>query len=150
MSDIKTEHNGHGVRYVENQDVWRCWELDVEANTLSALRAKINKIDADGRRLDNVNVLLLEYDGSSHEAVATILSGDHAWLMIGKDGKPQRRKEKLSRIVLDTPDNRRLLKDAQTALFAARKADKTAREMIEAIPRVTTEALRGLAGRDTE
>src|SRR6059058_4999435 len=42
MTDLKTGYKNFTIVYAENQDLWRCWELDVEAATLSALKRKID------------------------------------------------------------------------------------------------------------
>lgn len=47
---IETTHRGYKIRYSENQDVWRCHEFDVEGETLSKCKDRLNKAIRDSAK----------------------------------------------------------------------------------------------------
>jgi len=146
MSRIETEHNGHAITYAENEDVWRCWSMNVEGKTLSAVKAKLNKLDADARRV-NVPVIVLNHYGCTVDAIglATLIDKGDVWIA-AKDrrGSTQRSKTSMSRIVLDTPENREAIKAASAKEKQAESVMKEAEGMVYAIPRVTADDLKSL------
>jgi hypothetical protein len=142
---IKTEHNGYEITYSENEDLWRCWTLELEAKTLSALKTKMNKLDADRRRLDMPQVWHLTYSGPKLKK-ATLIEDGAVWLLAGGDDKRGRQREKvgLENTVIDTPANRQAIEMYVAAEEVARKAQRTAYEMRQAIPRATAADLMAL------
>ena len=151
MSSIETEHNGYVIAYAENQDVWRCWGLELEAKTLSALKNKINKVSSDARRLDNVEAIdLSETWGKPKPVKIVMLAGvdymkkPQAWIIKTainpsrfRGEKDQRQKVALENLVLDTPENQKLLSAYLTKQEAVRAAQEEANKAKAAIPRVT-------------
>ncbi len=148
---IETEHNGHKITYAENEDVWRCWALDLDAKTLGALRTKINKIDAEARRVDNVNAIKVNEHGfGSHEPVEIVMvDGDSAWVIHRQqrmwrgqmEPKLVREKVKLHQLALDLPETVVAFDRLAEARAAERAATLAAREAVAAIPRVTAAEL---------
>lgn len=52
MADaMEVEHAGFKIRYQENENKWRCWELDIDGPQLSTVKAKINNLMAAERRI---------------------------------------------------------------------------------------------------
>lgn len=144
MSQIETTHNEHKVIYREQTDTWECRPLDLSAKTLSALRTKINKVDADARRIDNIPVLILSYGGRVTQGVATLIDGDEAWVN-EKDGNGySRRKHKLNTLIIDGPAMRAAISDARALTKAADEAGERSRAAWAAIKRVTVEDLKAI------
>lgn len=152
MSQITTEHSGHEIVYSENEDVWRCWNLDAEAKTLSALKVKINKHLNEARRLDNVRVWKLDWGGTPELYSVTLLEGDGAaWVSKVAPGTSKGRREKvrekalLKDLVLDTAENRAAIEMWRSLESAARTAQQKATDAKAAIARVTVGDLRTAA-----
>ncbi len=130
---LQMEYRGYVVHFAENQEVWRCQALDVEGEKIGTVKAKIDKIIAQSRKLANpVPMIYLDY----HEQAASVQvvalaqpkrdrSGeekepDQAWCM--RDGTEryyspatgkhehretrERKKLPLSMLYLDTPETR--------------------------------------------
>lgn len=132
MSQIETEHKDYKIRYSENEDVWRCWELDLEAKTLSALKAKINQIDAAGRKLDRVSVYVFGGYGLPKEAIALSWAGKgKLWILEGK----RRSQEPCDRISRVTPEITAAIKQAGQLQSQAQEIRKQADSILAAIPR---------------
>lgn len=150
MSQITTEHNGHQIVYAENEDVWRCWGMDLEAKTLSALKTKMNAADAAARRVGNVRVFIIpSYSGDIEEGLVTLLEGDgHAWVVppAGKKevrGRRSRAKTEISSLALDTPAAREAIEAWDRAREFSREAAQAERDAKAAIPRATRADLAG-------
>lgn len=47
---LETEHRGYPIYYGENSDKWHCRDIDLQADTLSALKRKIDEIDRKARQ----------------------------------------------------------------------------------------------------
>jgi hypothetical protein len=152
MTRIETSHNGHVITYAENEDVWRCWDMNIEAKTLSAIKAKLNKVEADARRC-NVPVIVLHRYGCEVDAIgiATVIDGKDVWVS-SKDtrGRAVRSKKSMGSILLDTPENRAAIKAATARRREGDKIIKEANAMWSAIPRVTPEALKSLPPKQEE
>lgn len=147
---IETKHGEHTIAYSENEDIWRCWDMNVEGKTLSAVKQKLNKIDAENRRVASVPVVIVSDWGSGVEGtgVVTLRDGERAaWTMVSKKhyAKPRREKVRLASMVLDTPENRAKLNEYTALRKIASDASKAASAHLEAIPRVTDADLAGLA-----
>lgn len=150
MSRIETEHNGHVITYAENEDVWRCWQMSVEAKTLSALKTKLNKLDATARRC-NVPVIVLHPYGCEADAigVATLIDGGDVWVTYkDRRGNTERRKRPMGLLLLDTPRNRADIKAASARHKEAEAIIKEAEAMMAALPRVTAVDLRSLTANE--
>jgi hypothetical protein len=130
------KHNEHEVSYHEDDNSWRCPSLSVEASSLAALRAKINKIDADARRI-NVSVLVRDYSGWN-AAQATLFEGDRSvWVSQGKS----RRKEAVSGVIFDTPENRAIISEVNKEVARLQAEVKDQQSRLGALPRVTMASL---------
>jgi hypothetical protein len=146
VSRIETEHNGHRVTYAENEDVWRCWDMNVEGKTLSAVKTKLNKLDADARRC-NVPVIVLHHYCCEVDAVglATLIDGNEVWVT-SKDrrGRAERRKVSMSRILLDTAENRAAIEAASVRRKEGEAIIKEANAMVSELPHVTVDDLKSI------
>lgn len=111
---ITTKHNDFEIQYDESGNEWTCSQLQLRASSLAALRVKINKIDADSRRL-SVPVIVVSRYGTSvaNFGTATLLDGDDVWVMSEWNGKSRRQKEPLRLVKRDTPEARALIADVE-------------------------------------
>lgn len=154
MAEIETFHLGRRVTYSDNRDVWLCDELDMEAKTLSAMKAKIADHEKLSRRVDVRLMHFSTYYGRTAISTQAVLLEDdkHVWCNTiesktdrfghGRKDVKRREKVKFAELVEDTPEVRALL----TAYIAQdKKADEErdrARKMHAAIPRVTLARLK--------
>jgi hypothetical protein len=153
MGEIKIEHNGHTITYSENEDVWRCWALEAEAKTLSILKTKINKIDAEARRVD-VKVFEIDRLSKEQKIVKCLMvdaDGKSVWILEegktkfrGEDVKGRRKKTLVTSIAEVTPENRALIGAYHQAVADEDKARRRTAAALEAIPRLTVDRLREL------
>lgn len=131
-----TKHNEHEISYNEDDNSWRRPSLSVEASSLAALRAKINKIDADARRID-VPVLFRDYSGWNRGR-ATLFEGDrYVWVSQGKT----RRKEGVSGVIFDTTENRAIISEVNKEVARLQAEVKVQQARLDALPRVTMASL---------
>lgn len=143
---IQIKHGEYTIRYSENEDMWNCYDLSLEAPTLSKLKAKINKHDADLRRVENVPVLLLAPWGGKAESgwQVTLIDDDGKSVWVSKaigskrDGKA-RQKVALNTVMLDTPENRRYVEEYQRLVQEESEIAARRRALVEQMPRPKAE-----------
>lgn len=140
MSDIEDiKHNGYTIRYREDENVWSCYALSLEAKSLKSLRQKINEIDAVQRRVDNVKAINVRNYGGNTPCEITLIHDEHeCWIKErGRNGSSSRSKTSFNSLVLDNEENRAALATLKAAKEVAEKADQRATDLARALPRVT-------------
>lgn len=147
---IKTTHGDYEITYDEEDNFWYCPTLKVKAASLSALKAKVAKMDADLRRLPSVAVLYISggISGARDGYSATLLDDDGASVWVTTmpvTGARKREKFRLNTLALATTANRQAVEEAVETCKRAMTLQKRAAEMFAAIPRVTAEELRGFS-----
>lgn len=152
---LETTHAGYQIHYSENDDLWRCWELDLDAPSLSALKNKINQWDAKARRLSNIPVLILsQYDRKPSRGTATMIDRDGGvWCAVETATrhhgvKSERKKLKPESLILDNPEGRSAIAELQRLAKIedeAREAVKAARDKL---PRPDLGAFKALEEND--
>lgn len=154
---IETEHRGYKVHYAENQDVWRCWSLEVDAPTLSGVKRKIDKHDKARRTpTETIPALLISYSGGI-EPVSICMMADapkaekyggqmgKVWVYTQPGQSKARSKVELDKLVaLAHPDAPARLQAYRDAVEARKAATAIEAEALKAIPRFTYEALAAL------
>lgn len=150
----RTEHRGYSIYYTDNSEIWRCQDLDLEAERLSQLKSKIDRELKKMREADGVSVLYL-FDGHVTEAlvikviVQTRLehtregSKDirrvylHWYGGRRGDRKTLQARQEIGDFLPDTPEVRDMLREAerQGAEIDALRAKREA--FLDTIPRVT-------------
>jgi hypothetical protein len=109
VNELTTRHRGQHIRYSENEDVWRCYELDLDAPKLSLLKTKINKALKDAAAETNQRVLNV-YEYGSDWYAAVVVSRDkkgYCWVSRTDDkGQVRRSKVRVADLIADTPTNR--------------------------------------------
>lgn len=147
---LNTTHNGHEIKYDENDDEWYCRELEMKAKTLSGLKAKINEADNAERRINGKKgikfLCLPNYGyraGEEAEVTATMLdaNGSAVWI---KDGPTSRKKVGVHELFEDTPEHRALLKKARDLREQASNLSKEADTAVKSIQRLTIDRLKAL------
>lgn len=145
---IEIEHNGHTIRWNEGKDTWECYALKVEHPKLTVVKTKINQIDAETRRVNNVEVIALEgYMNLGVKRVTVTLIDDekHVWTVEKRGNQgASRSKEPITSLIEDTPANRALILRAKELDAEADAARKVASEAWKALPRLTLERLKEL------
>lgn len=157
MSDgqIKTTYLDHVIVYAENEDIWRCWDFDVEGKTLSAVKEKMRKLDAEARKIPDLEAFELDNWNRVTPVVINLLDAerDSAWVLKreknwrhGGDGKEvtSRRKVSLERLYLQTPETDAILDELKAAVAAEQKAHKLVEAVRKKLKPVTREALVGV------
>lgn len=129
---LELTYRTYAVHYADNMDVWRCSALDLEAERLPTLKAKIDKVIAASRKLvEPVPVVYVDYHGAAKPAriMALVQPGkdrqgsdkepSSAWCMtpgterffdhskggFGYREVDTRKKLPLDRLFQDTPEN---------------------------------------------
>jgi hypothetical protein len=163
VSQIQVDHKGYVITYAENEDVWRCWALDgIEAKTLSAMRGKIDKIDADGRRVSNIRAWRLpstaDYGGPEPVVIVMLVEDDEkprygeppgprAWVLhvdrttweISKGRAKSREKVALLSLAAHSPEAQAAIDLWLAAVDDLRAAKAKADAALKAVPRMTLE-----------
>lgn len=156
---IETEHNGYKIRYGENSDTWECYDLQLSANTLSALKDKINKTLAQERRLGNIAVLKIGHGwhAGADPGVLTALCAEGTayhkapagWVVFtDKKGRKKREKVALGELVLDTPEHRKAMAAYIAERRRIRALEEAADETVKALPRLTPDELKEMKTND--
>lgn len=150
---IEIDFNGITIHYSENEDVWRCSSFDVDGKTLSAVKAKVNNILADARRLvEPIAVFTLDSWSNkvSEQGVVTLVESDKkVWLTTTKLAwwKGERRYEKarskidVEEAILDTPEARALVAEVVQNVAELEAQIKAEKARVEALPRLTPEMI---------
>lgn len=96
MSEIKITHQGFDITYAENENVWRCWKLNVEDKSLTGLRQKINKMISKALKDMSLECFVINEYGGSEITKARITSRDaktgEFWIV--KEGNERRARVK--------------------------------------------------------
>ncbi|MCX5494341.1 hypothetical protein OSH11_06490 [Kaistia dalseonensis] len=137
---ITTEHNGYVVVYSEQDDLWRCPQLGLEAEKLSTLRSKIETTETESRKID-ARAFLFDHSGFSITPVLVVMAdgdGTSAWVVNKLDNPRNERREKvdMNRLVEDTPENRQLLLAWRDASRAVYEEGQRVAQLRDAIPRM--------------
>jgi hypothetical protein len=99
---IETIFNGHTIKFDEDRNMWRCYELDLRSDNLKELQRKITKHGDAESAFVRVNVFLDRY-GEIKPAVVTSITGNGEYWVVC-DGK--RSKTRLHYLNVDNPENR--------------------------------------------
>ena len=158
MSRLETEYNGVTIHYSENEDIWRCDALEVDGKTLSAVKEKIGKLQADARRI-SVPVLVIRssYGGVSieSEGTASLLhdDGKHVWVntvrvvWVGANRMKRREERGRSKFLIeslfhDTPEARSLVSDVAEKVANLEAEIKRERSRLDVLPRLDLSDIR--------
>lgn len=148
MDAPTVQHRGYEIHYSENQDVWRCYDLDYEHARLGKVKEKIDAIEREHRKMAR-QAIYISNDGQAKEVVIVSIDEDRDRCFITTDqqgtdrwgrpieGKLKRERVDLKNLCDPTPENRVLIAamaQKREAYLAAMKAATAARE---AIPRLT-------------
>ncbi|AEI71145.1 hypothetical protein [EBPR siphovirus 5] len=146
--DFKTEHDGYEIRFYERDDSWSCLALGLSDRSLKGLKAKINKVTAQARRLDAVELIEIGHYLGARHVIGTLLDDGDTKVWVSAPGRgnspPTREKCALSGLALNTPENGAKLAEAKKLSDQAEALTKEAQAIRAAIPRVTAEQLRAL------
>lgn len=144
---LETEYRGHVIKYDGDRDEFVVVGLAYRSAKLSLCKARVDKFDLELRRIGNVRVLTLGFRNEYEATEATSIDADGKSLyVIRRSGnKTERGKVDLSKTVRDTPENRATFEKANGLRDQARKLEREASALIEAIPRMTVAELRGEA-----
>lgn len=158
---IETDYQGRAIHYAENQDVWKCESLELEAKTLTALKNKMGKLLADDRRVNARPVLIMaqDYDATIKTGNVVLLTekGKSAWVMVdageewwrgAKRPVTKRMKFAISQLMDPTPENYAAIEEAKRVAKEAQAMAQKAREMRQAIPRLSLEILKDMGSDD--
>jgi hypothetical protein len=164
---LETTHRGYTIRYSENQDKW--WSHDagdgMEAETLSKLKEKIDRMIAKGKKATAIHFLVIDSDSSLRKTALTEakMTGYLGPKIVNKTGyssekevrghsveavyvserwgrrdeKAARRSTGLDNCCPDTPEVHAALAEANRLGLLARQADADYRKAVAAIPRMT-------------
>lgn len=158
MSELETEYRGYTIRYVENQDVWRCHVLDMDGETLTQLKNKIGRYLAKvAKTAEVIPAFYAAYSERFEPCFIVSLSAkknyrgeDQVWTYSEREERwrggtrtvKDRKQHAATDIILDTPENRTLIADAERLIRLAKAAKDQATAAVKSIPRVDTTTLK--------
>jgi hypothetical protein len=136
------EHRGYVIRYSENDDVWRCYDINYQNVSVGKVKAKIDAVEREHRKMARP-VIQISHGGEAHDCVLVSLdeSKDRCWITKDVKGAVKREKTSISQLADPTPEVRAMVADMQekhAAYMAAMRAHSASRD---AIPRLTRELL---------
>lgn len=154
---LTLEHNGHTLTFRESDESWSCGPMRMEAKSLKALKAKLDKHDGQARKV-TVPVYLVDHYGRSKAAqivmiakpkdwdrsYAGIDSGTRVpsvWVVQTNGNRSERSKVRLDACVAATKDNLTEITMAEEMLAEAKAFEAKARKIIADIPRMTVDDL---------
>jgi hypothetical protein len=164
MSDqLEITYRGYAVHYAENQDVWRCNALDLDAERLPTVKAKIDRVIAAARKLaEPLSMIRVDYHGTVKPVTVMSLAQpragrevEEAWAMVPGDEwyfdhaeKKRLRREVLERqkialnqIYDDSPSNREKVAEAERLKAQIETLEDQKRALLASMSR---DALAGL------
>jgi hypothetical protein len=156
MSAIEVEHNGYKIRLDERDDTWRCHDLRLSNKSLKRVRADINKISPEARRLSSVPLIAIGRYSATAYVTGTLLADDNSgvWCMVpssrGSNAPPAREKHKFDELALDTAAARAILAEMAKLGAEASKLRDEIERLRASIPRVTAEQLSAIKPDATE
>lgn len=149
---IETEHRGYKIHYSENEDVWRAYALDVAGATLTAVKRKVDAIERKTRSVESIPAFHVAYRGNVCAGIITAKVGktatgrhlywdrkDAVWF-VNAESKSRSRVE-LKELIEDTSENRAKLEEWRRLSAIAHRAELEAKAALEAIPRMSVEAM---------
>lgn len=157
MTDPEIEYRGYVVRFSENQDVWRCWALDLEGEKLSTVKAKIDRIIAQSRKLSEaVPMMYMDHFHTAKPVRVVALaqprkgedSPTDAWCLVpgrerflNHDTKTydyrdveERKKLPLLSLYLDTPENRAAVAEIDRLKAERMQIDRRIKDTLAEMP----------------
>ena len=164
---LETSHRGYAIRYSENEDKWRSYEAGdgMEAETLSKLKDKIDRMIAKQKKETSINFFVLEGDHSrlvnslteakmtayvgpemknkSYSSTEKVVVGHKVEAIYvasnwGKRGeKAARRSIGLNDCCLDTAEVHAAVAEANRLGTIAKQAAAAHHNAVKAIPRMT-------------
>ena len=175
MADIQTEHRGYTVRYSENEDNWRCYDLDLEDASLAKLKERIDKLLLKVRKESAVDVLIVGSEHSSHfsvtegRAIDAKVGFERQRSSYSGDAKEPIRKVSLgifsnrrggdrggksfypiSDVSLPTPEVYAAVAEVERLRKIAKAAEDAVKAAVRAIPRISEDDVAGLIRAATE
>lgn len=112
---IETTYRGYRIHYSENEDVWRCSDLNAEAVTLTALKQKMSRLILKARKESGAGIPALHLGHSKvYEPVEIVGRAGVGWdrktpsvwyMGPGTDGKVTRQKAMITDFVAPTAED---------------------------------------------
>jgi hypothetical protein len=162
---IEIEYNGRTVVFREADDEWGCFELKLKARSLSALKAKINKIDGLARKIscpairvekygrhlgEPAQIVMLakgsEWERMAYDEKPELLQGLHnrrvptVWIMVAEGNQPATRtKVRLDELAPPTESVLASVREYERLGSEIKKLEAAKDSVLKAIPRLTIE-----------
>lgn len=159
------EYRGYELTWLENNDIWNCFALDVEAKSFTALKEKVRKLSSQERQMECFDAVLVRSDGEAWAVsgegqtvkVSMVAHRHHGsprdvWVMEDQPGNqpPRRVKRPIANLCLPTGQNLAKINEAKGLYRQATDLNKQANEVMKGVVRLTLEdvikATAGYAG----
>lgn len=139
MARIELQHQGFDIYYGENDDLWHCTHLRIEAKTLSKAKQKINEHVRNALKTIDLQFGLIEWSNVKKvQIVGRDATTGQFWVM-GEDGR--RSREKLEKLTPWSDDIQAKLDEAERLGKEANALLRQSREIKESIKPFTGEDL---------
>ena len=142
-----TEHNGYKIVFEDYKDEWECRGLNLSHTSLKKLKEKINAWDLQTRKVPSIEAIFFSYGSdTSIVNITSIADPKNVWVKHGKGKGRERSKESVAQLAHKTVENNTTITKAKAMLRKEKKIKKEANDLLLAIPRMTIEELREIAG----
>jgi len=162
--NITTEHRGYLIRFSENEDKWRSYDLDLEDTSLAKLKDMIDSFLLKLRKEAACNVLYISgtnvFEARAIDARPLgyrTLNATPGWdheigvmMKRGSDSRAGKSFQKAGSLALPTDEVYAAIDAAKVLSEAAKAAERKAKAAWDAIPRIKHEDVADLIRAATE
>lgn len=144
---IETSYRGYRIHYSENEDVWRCSDLNAEAGMLSTLKQKMSRLILKARKESGAGIPALHLNHSKvYEPVEIVGRAGVGWdrktpsvwyMGPGHDGKVTRQKDMINNFVAPTAENTAALEVVVKIGEEVSRLSSESYDRLKDIPRLT-------------
>jgi len=142
---IRTTYNEYDIYYDETADLWKCNDMQMEAKTLSALKAKIrDALRADVTPLNIPALVCGSYSTDFSKVTiremaqkASYEVNDKVWVMAPQGNKSIRKQELLENLYADDHGNRLIIEDIKSLSRQANELHRQAADLKRTMRKVT-------------
>lgn len=148
---ITTEHRGYEIHYAENQDVWRCHVLNMEGDSLSQLKNKMNRFLAKAAKTGGIPAMTCNFGHSRWQEceIVSVAHDDKVWITTNRQEMwrgalrtvRDRSKVEADRVALDTPEVRAAIAISDDFLNRIRALTEEGKTAFKAVPRIDVATL---------
>jgi hypothetical protein len=141
------EYMGFKVSFAENDEVWRCWALDVEHKSMAKVKSMISQKVREEVKTANLIYGIKNWGSVKKVQVIGLVDGkgDHVWTK-SMDRDERRSREKMDTLFPWTLENEAIIAEADVLEKQGNALLSLARKKREEIKSMTEQSLANLIG----